>query len=110
MWKHIASEDELLLLIKDASSQKPIVLFKHSTRCPVSFTAKKMFEMQWSNSVDTYLIDLIAYRNQSDLIAKELNVEHESPQVLLIHKGECIYHASHHSIDGEAVQKTIQDI
>ena len=38
---------------------------------------------------------LITYRPVSQYIADKFSVWHESPQVLLISKGECIYDASH---------------
>ena len=110
MWKEISSDDDLNRVVLEESNTQPVVLFKHSTRCPVSFTAKKMFEMQWNKPVDAYLLDLIAYRNISNRISSELNVFHESPQVLVISKGECIYNASHGSIDADAVHKVIQEI
>ncbi|MBU3676751.1 MAG: DUF2847 family protein, partial [Chitinophagaceae bacterium] len=42
--------------------------------------------------------DLIAYRPISQAIAERFQVHHESPQILLIHKGECILDASHNGI------------
>ena len=72
MWKHISSEDDLSRIINEESNVKPVVLFKHSTRCPVSFTAKKIFEHGWDNSSDAYLLDLIAHRNISNLIEKRM--------------------------------------
>ena len=43
MYKPITSLDEIL----DESKHKPVVIFKHSNSCPVSFGAK--------NEVDSYL-------------------------------------------------------
>lgn len=48
--------------------------------------------------IDFYFLDLISYRNISNRIAEEFNVYHESPQVLLIRNGECVYDESHMSI------------
>jgi bacillithiol system protein YtxJ len=49
--------------------------------------------------VDFHLLDLIAHRNISQKIAEDFQVHHESPQVLLINKGECIYDESHNGIN-----------
>ena len=49
--------------------------------------------------IDFYYLDLIAYRPVSNRIAEEFKVYHESPQVLLIKKGECSYDESHNGID-----------
>src|SRR5690606_9209395 len=82
-------------------SSEPVLVFKHSTRCPVSSMAKRNFELEsvlLPESLPTYYLDLIMYRDVSNFIAESLNVRHESPQVLLIHNQECIFHASHNDI------------
>ena len=80
------------------------VIFKHSTRCPVSMMAKKRFEFDWDaipEGTSVYFLDLISYRELSTAIAEQFRVYHESPQVLLIKKGECIYETSHSEISAE---------
>jgi bacillithiol system protein YtxJ len=84
--------------IKERSKTVPCLLFKHSTRCEISTIAKFRLEKQWddlNNSIEPYYLDLIAHRNISAHIAETFEVHHESPQVLLIQNGECIYDASH---------------
>jgi bacillithiol system protein YtxJ len=41
---------------------------------------------------------LIAFRSLSNKIAEDLNVYHESPQILLLQNGECVYDESHMAI------------
>jgi bacillithiol system protein YtxJ len=48
---------------------------------------------------DYYFLDILRYRNLSDLIAETYAVPHESPQVLVIREGECRYEESHLQID-----------
>jgi bacillithiol system protein YtxJ len=50
------------------------------------------------SDIDFYFLDLIAYRSISNKISEVFNVYHESPQVLVIKDGECIYDESHLSI------------
>lgn len=45
-----------------------------------------------------YYLDLIAYRPVSNKIAEIYHVQHESPQVLVIRNGECVYNESHSGI------------
>ncbi len=45
-----------------------------------------------------YYLDLIRYRPISNKIAEDFHVHHESPQILLIKNGECIYEESHNGI------------
>jgi bacillithiol system protein YtxJ len=84
-----------------ASGEKPIVIFKHSTRCSVSRMALKQFENEFdlADKVDTYFLDLIAHREVSNEIANQFKVVHQSPQLLLIKEGKSIYDVSHSNID-----------
>ncbi|MFM2385807.1 MAG: bacillithiol system redox-active protein YtxJ [Bacteroidota bacterium] len=97
-WIDLASDQQLDDVI--ASSQlKPILIFKHSTRCSISSVALDRLNRSTVNTnIDYYLLDLIAYRQLSNTIAEKFKVYHESPQVLLISKGECVYDESHMSI------------
>jgi bacillithiol system protein YtxJ len=83
------------------SNEKPIAIFKHSTRCSVSRFALKQFENEFdlADATDTYFLDLIEYRDVSNEIANRFQVVHQSPQVLLIKNGKSVYDASHSDID-----------
>jgi bacillithiol system protein YtxJ len=48
--------------------------------------------------IEPYYLDLIAYRNLSNLIEAEFRVEHASPQVLIIREGKSVYDNSHYGI------------
>ena len=97
-WIELTDEKQLAD-IKALSVQKPQVIFKHSTRCSISSVAKSRLERNAApQGVDFYYLDLIKYRNISSKIAENFAVYHESPQVLLIKNGECVYDESHSSI------------
>ncbi len=108
-WKHLNTEAQLEQ-IREESHRKPVVLFKHSTRCNISSTAKSRLERQYSPNAgaDVYLLDLISFRNVSNRIASEFGVRHESPQVLVIKDGLAVHHASHMDIAWSAVEKAIE--
>jgi len=88
------------------SNEKPVAIFKHSTRCSVSRMALKQFENEFdfSDKVTPYFLDLIAYRAISNEIANRFGVQHQSPQLLLIKEGKAIYNASHSDIDAASLQ------
>lgn len=83
------------------SHEKPVVIFKHSTRCSVSRMALKQFENEFDlvDGVDTYYLDLLEYRDISNEIASRFGVHHQSPQLLLIQEGKSVYDVSHSDID-----------
>jgi bacillithiol system protein YtxJ len=93
---------EQLQEIEAASFSKPQVLFKHSTRCSVSSMAKRILSTQMQNTADDladiYYLDLIEHREISNAIASKFNVFHESPQILLIKNGKCVFDASHSDV------------
>ena len=102
-WIALTSEEQLQQ-IKVKSNKKPQVIFKHSTRCSISSVAKNRLERSREHDeVDFHYLDLIKYRPVSNKIAEEYNVYHESPQILVIKNGECIYDESHSAIDMEEI-------
>lgn len=88
-----------------------VAVFKHSTRCPVSMMAKLKMTSSWDideNELPIYLIDLIKYRDISNQIATDFNVQHESPQLLVIKNNKCVYHASHSGISASEVKELLE--
>lgn len=100
-WNTLTCEQDLAVIRQESFTQ-PVLIFKHSTRCSISAMALTRFERDWQPEYATlfkpYYLDLIAHRDLSAKIATGYNIRHESPQVLLISKGDCIYHASHYDI------------
>lgn len=91
----------------ERSHQQPVMLFKHSTRCPVSSMARKLTEQRWNHpEIAAYHLDLIAHRDVSNAIAEVLAVEHESPQMLLVKHGMATQVLSHSAIDPAELDAT----
>ncbi|MDA6071389.1 bacillithiol system redox-active protein YtxJ [Flavobacterium sp. AC] len=98
-----------LMEIAAISNEKPVIIFKHSTRCSISRMALKQFEREFdlNDTVDAYFLDLIAHRDISNEIASRFNVYHESPQLILIRNGKAVYDVSHSDIDAVALKAKI---
>lgn len=106
-WIELASTQQLKE-IKENSKTRPQVIFKHSTRCSISSMAKSRLERsQAPNEADFYYLDLISHRNISSKIADDFKVHHESPQVLVIKDGECVFDESHYGIDMEDIKTQV---
>lgn len=106
-WKALTSVDQLSI-ITEASKTKPQAIFKHSTRCGVSRMVLKTFESDFnldSNSYDLYLIDLLNYREVSSAVSETFDIQHQSPQLLIIKNGEVIIHDSHGAINNLDLQQ-----
>lgn len=108
-WIPLNTEHQVAEIIA-RSSQVPCLILKHSTRCSISSIAKHRLEDDWSfnpEELEPYYLDLIAHRSISANLAEEFQVHHESPQVLLIVDGECIYDASHLDISVAELKEVI---
>lgn len=93
--KSIAAWEEALA----GTEQKPAVIFKHSTQCPVSAGALEEFEHYLEDDrnteVDYYFVRVIESRPISNRIAEDLTVRHQSPQMIYIDKKQPVWHDSH---------------
>jgi bacillithiol system protein YtxJ len=48
-------------------------------------------------------LDLLAHRSISNKVAEHYDVVHQSPQLLLIKNGKCVYNKTHEEISSEDV-------
>ena len=104
------TDEQQLNNIKELSKEKAQVIFKHSTRCGVSSMAKNRLERSAApENVDFYYLDLVRHRNLSNKIAEDFAVSHQSPQVLLIKNGECVYEESHSGIQMDEIEQMVSD-
>jgi len=94
--------------IRTHSFQRPQVIFKHSTRCGTSGMVKNRLEKATEpGKAEFYFLDVIRSRSLSDQVAATFHVRHESPQILVIRQGICIYHESHFGIDMESIRANL---
>jgi bacillithiol system protein YtxJ len=108
-WTMLESADQINAI---KQRQGYSVIFKHSTRCSISMMVKKRFELDWNQlpeNLSLYFLDLIRHRDLSNQIAKDFQVYHESPQLLLIKNGECILDLSHGEVSVEEALSVISD-
>jgi bacillithiol system protein YtxJ len=98
--------------IREVSKEKSVLIFKYSSRCSLSQMALERLERNWKESemadVKSYFLDLISYREISNRIAHEFDVEHESPQVLIIENGKSIYDESHMGINYTQIRDVVK--
>lgn len=70
--------------------------------------AKLRLDSGWDlEGVFPYYLDLKTYRSISQAVSERFNVYHESPQILMIKNGECVYDASHFDISVDELKETL---
>ncbi|MAP54072.1 bacillithiol system redox-active protein YtxJ [Altibacter sp.] len=108
-WHRLTDVDQLDTL-EEESKEKPIVIFKHSTRCGISAMVLRQFESAYDLTeaeIKLYFLDLLQHRNISNEVASRFGVTHQSPQVLVIKNGNVVHHDSHHSISAAHLKEYI---
>ncbi|MEX2566839.1 MAG: bacillithiol system redox-active protein YtxJ, partial [Cyclobacteriaceae bacterium] len=85
-WKKLDDISQIAGLVEE-SKLKPVLIFKHSSRCSISSMAWNRLERSWktedSQKMAPYFLDLINYRDISNQIADQFRVAHASPQVIV---------------------------
>ena len=107
-WINLTSPGQLEV-IRNESKDSPVVIFKHSTTCSISAMALARLQRK-SPDAKVYYLDLRAHRDVSNLVATTFDVEHESPQVLIIDKGTAVYHRSHSEINPGDIQEFLDSV
>ena len=111
-WNALRSIDQVEK-IKEQSKEKPVLIFKHSTRCNISRASLDRLERSWKDeempNVVLYFLDLLSYREISNYLADLFHVEHESPQVMIIQNERSTYNRSHFEIDYQHIKGAIKN-
>ena len=110
-WEEL-KDSEALRQYVEKSEQVPVLFFKHSTRCSISSMALSRFEEKWDTNEDCklFFLDLLQFRPVSNLLADLTNVEHQSPQVIVLFNEEVIYTATHSAIDAKDIHELLQQL
>ena len=109
-WIPLKSEDQIND-IKNNSEKNPQIIFKHSTRCSISSMAKNRLDKSENpEGADFYYLDIINYRSVSNKIAEEFRILHQSPQVIVINGGKCVYNESHSGIHMDEIKSIVEQL
>lgn len=108
-WKDLTDLDQLDK-IWDETDEHAVAIFKHSTRCSISFHMMHRLESDWDLNPDDcsfYFLDLVQYRAISNEVASRSGVRHQSPQLIVIKDRKAIYDASHGSISVDSLKASL---
>ena len=87
------------------ASSTPVILFKHSSTCPISESAYD--EMAKVNAP----VNLVVVQDRRDLsneIEEKTGIRHESPQVIILKNGQPVWNTSHRKITSAAVEEALR--
>jgi len=108
---NLSDKKEWKELIKNFSNNYELIIYKHSPICGLSHSAENVVN-GWckkhpdNNDIKILKVDVINSRTVSRKIAKDLNIIHESPQIIWLDKEMKVkFHASHYEINEEELNK-----
>jgi bacillithiol system protein YtxJ len=105
---HLRSSDDLERLL-ELSDERPVMILKHSTRCPISSFARREFEEYAtgaaSRGVSCALVLVVEDRPLSLEIAAQLGVRHQSPQAILLRERRAVWNDSHERLTAAALRE-----
>src|SRR5699024_6250902 len=100
-WKEITTIEEWDDIL-NKSAEKDHVIIKHSTRAPVSTNAcdehNDYLQDQPNEQIDYTLVKVRESRPVSNKIEEDLNLKHESPQLIYIQNKAKYWSATHWSV------------
>src|SRR5690625_2678364 len=96
----------------ETSKEKPVLLFKQSTTCPVSADAFSEFNKFLDNNeenVGAYFVKVRETRPVSNQIADDLGIQHQSPQIFIVKNKEAVWNASHNKITVDSIKEALSN-
>lgn len=95
--------------VDDALGQDTAILFKHSTRCPISAAARAEMErfLELRPDAPVYTVDVNDASETSRYLAEKTGIEHQSPQVIIARGGQPAWHANHFDVRADDLQRQV---
>jgi bacillithiol system protein YtxJ len=87
------------------SHSEPVILFKHSSTCPISAAAYAEMS-QVPNDISLVVVQ--GARDVSREIESRTGIRHESPQAIILRNGQAVWNASHWSIRANVVEDAVR--
>lgn len=96
--------------VDDALGQDTAILFKHSTRCPISAAARAEMEryLELHPDAPVYTVDVNDSTDASRYLAEKTGIEHQSPQVIIARGGRPEWHANHFDVRADDLQRQME--
>jgi bacillithiol system protein YtxJ len=111
-YHEIVSTESLAKAMK-SSEDETVVFFKHSVTCGLSDRAfnefQKYLESSEASLARNYVIVIQKSREASDELARLVEIEHESPQAIVVRNGRAVWNDSHLAIKSEKLADAVRN-
>jgi len=105
-WNPVVSRSEVDDIFR-SDELRPQLVYKHSPACSVSWFVQAALDRQLdalAESADCHRVDVIGRGEISSYVASRSGVVHQSPQLILLHRGKVVWDASHGGIRPDVVR------
>ena len=97
---------EKLDALFEQSKETPVVLFKHSITCPISTDASTQMSIV---DADVNLVVVQTSRQISNEIEARTNIQHQSPQIIILKDEKPVFNASHYKITADTIEGVLRN-
>lgn len=101
--QYITSQDQIDAIV-EGSRVHVQVIFKESTRCPISRQVSAGLKDLAGTYPFWHTLVIQEHPELRSIIAERFGIPHESPQVLIIRDGQVVHSANHYDIDPQTVE------
>jgi bacillithiol system protein YtxJ len=104
----LSTEQELEDLLA-APSERPVLIFKHSTQCPVSAEAHGEVRQLLTTASDVRVGMVVVQQARaiSNKIEDDLGVRHETPQAIVVRDRKAVWSASHFDVTADVLAEAL---
>lgn len=105
-------EIEDLEKVWETSKEKPVLLFKQSTTCPISAAAFEQYQTFLKDNeadIAPYFVKVRETREVSNQVGEALDVQHQSPQIFLVKDSAPVWNASHNKITVDSITEALKN-
>jgi bacillithiol system protein YtxJ len=109
-WIDLRFEEQIEEIEARSREKNGVVIFKHSTRCPISASMWRSFQHAWDEqpeSIPVYLINVVEDKPLSSAVSRRFGVDHESPQLIWLKDQIAQYDCSHYDINAKNLKEKI---
>jgi bacillithiol system protein YtxJ len=96
--------------VERALGDEVAIIYKHSPRCAsAGLAAAEVARFAERHpDVPVYRLDVVRHRALARAVAARLAVRHESPQVILLRRGQVVWTASHAAVDAAGLEAQLR--
>ena len=90
------------------SADEPVVLFKHSISCGISsFVRRRLHALTEPDDPPVYELIVQTARSLSNELSSSFGIQHESPQIIIVHKQQAVFDTSHGRITAQVIRDAV---